>query len=226
MVLGCNLWCPIHIFPHLLSLFPSTQWHSQGGGGTGAMAPPKLLVNVFLLQWIDVVSSLNRKCQKISLNWGNLIDLYLQLPGNKFCHYPPPPSERGPLMEITENYRVRSAGWPPPKEKCWLRCCFYSALQQVLSFSCCCIWILILSWTGCLVSAMSLVWGKHELNCFCSCSVATCYNMFLCQDHRSVGCRCQVALHWWLHARYTTFMMWVSPLCADVPISGNWINNM
>ena len=66
-------------------------------------------------------------------------------PGNvqKFCHYPPPPSERGPHMKITENcwyypppppnlvgfwrsrkiYRVASAGWPPPKQKSWLRRC-------------------------------------------------------------------------------------------------------
>ena len=76
----------------------------------------------------------SRKCQKISRNRGNLIDLDLQPPGKKFCHYPPPhrigpasgnyghfcyyppPTESGRPPEITENLpggigRVVSAGW-------------------------------------------------------------------------------------------------------------------
>ena len=77
---------------------------------------PKLLVNVFFLQWIDVVRpyvlwmckqtcqvcrnfrespemagglQVPRKCKKISRNGGHLIDLYLQLP-EKNSAAPPP----------------------------------------------------------------------------------------------------------------------------------------
>ena len=82
--------------------------------------PPKLLVNVFFLQWIDVVTffecvsrpakspgicvSVHKwpvisrspvNVKKIYRNWGNLIDLDLQLPEKNVCHYPPPPQRIG-----------------------------------------------------------------------------------------------------------------------------------
>ena len=77
----------------------------------------------------------SRKCKKISRNRGNLIVLDLQQLPELISATTPPPSEPGPLMEITENvyyyhpppppnlvgfrrprkmYRLESAGCPPP----------------------------------------------------------------------------------------------------------------
>ena len=88
--------------------------------------PPKLLVNVFFVQLISVVTffeCLSRPAKspgisasvqkwrvicrspgnvrKISRNFGNLIDLYLQVPGKNSCHYPPPhPPNRVRLRKL------------------------------------------------------------------------------------------------------------------------------
>ena len=54
-----------HISSHLKKLTHPTpgQWRGQGGA-RGAMAPPKLLVNVFFLQLISGNLEVTRKCQK------------------------------------------------------------------------------------------------------------------------------------------------------------------
>ena len=84
------------------------------------------------------------KCTKMSRNRGHFLDLDVQLPEQVSATTPPPPSERGPLSEITENVcysppptesgRLLETGDhaqnlpggigrmpPPPKQKSWLR---------------------------------------------------------------------------------------------------------
>ena len=50
-----------------LSYAHHNQWRSQGGA-RGAMAPPKLLLNVFFLQLIPGNVEVTRKCKKNSRN--------------------------------------------------------------------------------------------------------------------------------------------------------------
>ena len=70
------------------------------------MAPPKLLVNVFFLQRIDVVTSFEFEFEIAK----NVPPMEIT---ENFCYYPPPPTESGRLRKI---YRVTSAGWPPPNK--------------------------------------------------------------------------------------------------------------
>ena len=110
------------------SLQPPGQWRSQGG--PRGPCPPKLWVNVFFLQRINVVTFFESEIGKNRRNWGNLSDFDLKQAGKKmYGHYPPPPQRtcsaygvhgKFPLLPPpTESGRLRrsrkiSATTPPP----------------------------------------------------------------------------------------------------------------
>ena len=91
------------------------QWRSQGGA-RGAMAPPKLCVNVFFRNEFLKISRSGENVNTMFPNEGDLSDRDLLLPAKKFLPLivipPPPPTEFGGLMGIPNNFCY----YPPPTE--------------------------------------------------------------------------------------------------------------